>query len=796
MTITTVSNGQWLNSIEQVFHQSPQQKLTMRQGDMALVPLEAGRKMHTFGFEFRDPRPHAQLMVKVTQNNWLPGVRWGWEISVEQFFQLGRQTFQQWFGSWPNDKQLLDWAVSSGLLESQDGNAKIVNGMYMDVDISDAQGNVIYDWKKKFVDPNILSPSAEEDYVWDSIPADGIDVQPGWYMRFKPYFTSSSYSPAGSSIPLWHFKGIYQPQYAENVEIRSRNEGWYQPAQGIALPASLSGKTLVAVMLELHDNHGWSQVYLHKGDNVPITDREDIKGDRKIMGERQIFALKQPWTLQPGERIHVGGARFGRQKNEIEIREIDVYIQSAQTGTTDPRDDRGGPGDPQIQPQIHPPINPPTDPVGGRGRPGEPQIQPPIDPNRGSCPDDRVRPGQCRPPTLPMIGSIKVDNPKNHERYVRLCQGNLLAQQSDYVVVSATPNSYYGGVVRGLSNMGINVSQLEQNPAFDMRPQGLPVWISQPINNYSFKGRHLVVYEPGYADPEEMVRHIDDVFQAIQGFKQSQNNHNHETVSLPMLCTGNGADYRQVVRMLTCKALQFTGLFKWPIQTVNIVNYNPSYQNIAFQVFNQVKANYDRLSELATPSDMPGLNFQSNHIRARKKVSDDNLTYPTTKQAYAIALYTSDYYKSINTPQFISAAEPKPDLTDGDYIKLQPYYALLTCALQNMIDFGFGYVGLTYRGASFLPPYVIQGFSNTTAPFITYGFTSSTTKRGKAIGFAQGKNLFNIDALKGVDIDQHSVYPDEAEVLFPKMITRTSNVALNVGGHEREFSMNELNLVD
>lgn len=742
MGITAVTNGNWVSSVEQRFNQS--NVIFTRQGDTVLVPLQQGRHLHTFGFEFRDSRHLSQLNFRVRQHYWLNGKPWGSTISVQEFFQLGRQLYQSWTGQWIDDRGLVEWAVSQNLLESDNGNAKIINGVYMDVDISDANGNVIHNWKKKFVDPNIFSPSSEEDYIWDSIPVDGLDVQPGWHMCFRPVFSNPADGPTLDNIPLWNFKGYYYPENSQNVEIRNKNNGWYQPVNGIELPASLVGKQMVAAMLELHDNHGGASVFLHNGNNVPLTHYEDIKGDRKIMGERQMFAFNQPWTITNGQRLYVGGASFGMGKGQIEIREIDLFIHTSQPGPTAP------------------PI-----PGPGTGVPGP------------------------STPSLPVLGSIRVDNPDNHERYVRLCQGDLFADYAEYVVISVYPGSYGGGLAGLLANKGINVQQLSQNPAFDLRPFGLPVWISQPINNPGFKGRNLVVFEPGFNDPDEILSHIDDIFEVIQFYKKQENLTTPESVNMPMVCTGRGVDYAMVTRMLACKALLFTGLKSFPLKSVNIINYSFSSQNIAFKTFNDVKSNYDRLASLQLPSPMPGTSFKSSHDNAISIINSRGLTEPTRKQAYAITLYTSNYYGAINKPMRINAAQPKPDLTNPDYIMLQPYYALLTSALMNMVDIQkYNYKGLVHRGASFLPPYVINGYSSTNQPFVNYGFTSCSRLEAVAKGFSGGKNMLHIEAYSGADIDQHSVFLAEAEVLFPKVHTLTTFIG-HSGQFEKEFSMKQ-----
>ena len=432
MTTYTATGGQWVSTVEQRFNQS--QPYYTRQGDMVLVPLQAGRHLHTFGFEFKDMRPRSQLMFRTRQHYWLAGKPANTLVSVDEFFYLARQTYQQWYGQSIDDKGLLDWAVNNYVIESDNGNAKIVNGLYMDVDISDASGNVIYNWKKKFVDPNILSGGhSEEDYVWDSIPLDGLDVQPGWHMRFIPVFSQPHDGPQAGFIPLWNFKGIYTPQNSQNVEIRNKNNGWYHPTGGIELPASLAGKKLLAVMIELHDNHGGAYVYLHNGNNVPLTAWEDIKGDKKIQGERQMFALNNPFVIQPGQRIYIGGAQFGTGKGQIEVREIDLYVEGS--GSVIPGPTTGGPG--------------------------------------------------VQPPVLPVLGSIRVENPDKHERYVRLLQGDMLQESADFVVISARPGSYNSGLAGYVASKGVNIQQLSQSAAFDGRTytqRPFPVWISQPLN--------------------------------------------------------------------------------------------------------------------------------------------------------------------------------------------------------------------------------------------------------------------------------------------------------------------------
>lgn len=222
---TILSSGVWVSPVEKRFRPTPLEAVRLRPDDVALVPLEAGRRLHAFGFVVQDGRPLSQLYFRVAQDDWLPGKRAGELVSVDAFFPLARSACEEQHGCpAPPDRELLAWAASGHGVERAGGDAKIINAMYLDVDMVDAGGKAVFGWKKRFIDPNIFCRGPEEDHVWGSIPMDGVDIAAGWQLRFRPVFPIEG--PPADFIPVWNLAGHYLPEAPGTACLRGRPAGW------------------------------------------------------------------------------------------------------------------------------------------------------------------------------------------------------------------------------------------------------------------------------------------------------------------------------------------------------------------------------------------------------------------------------------------------------------------------------------------------------------------------------------------------------------------------------------------
>jgi hypothetical protein len=219
---TIISSGVWVSPVEKRFRPTPLEAVRLRAGDAALIPLEAGRRLHAFDFVVRDGRPLSQLIFRVVRDHWLPGKRAGALVSVAAFFPLARAAHEaQHGGPAPPDRDLLAWATSVQGVERVDGEAKIVNAMYLDVDVVDAGEKVVFGWTRKLIDPNLFCRGPEEDHVCDSVPMDGVEVAAGWQMRFRPVFPGDG--PSVEFIPVWSLVGHYLPEASRTACLRGRN---------------------------------------------------------------------------------------------------------------------------------------------------------------------------------------------------------------------------------------------------------------------------------------------------------------------------------------------------------------------------------------------------------------------------------------------------------------------------------------------------------------------------------------------------------------------------------------------
>jgi hypothetical protein len=222
---TVISSGVWVSSVEKRFRPTPLEAARLRPGDVALIPLEPGRRLHAFGFVVRDGRPLTQLFLRVRRDRWLPGKRAGQLVSVAAFFPLARSACEAERGRpAPPDRELLAWAAGVHGVERVDGAAKIINALYLDVDVVDAGERVVFGWSRKFVDPNVFCRGPEEDHVCDSISMDGVDVAAGWQMRFRPVFPEEG--PSVDFIPVWNLVGHYLPELAATACLRGRRRAW------------------------------------------------------------------------------------------------------------------------------------------------------------------------------------------------------------------------------------------------------------------------------------------------------------------------------------------------------------------------------------------------------------------------------------------------------------------------------------------------------------------------------------------------------------------------------------------
>lgn len=217
---TIISTGVWVSAVEKRFRPTPLEAVRLRPGDVALVPLEAGLRLHAFGFVVQDGRPLSQLFFRVARDRCLPGTRAGERVSVAAFFSLARAACAAQRGCPAPDRALLAWAARVHAVELVDGRAKILNAMYLAIDVVDRGGKVVLGWKKRFIDPRILRRGPEEDHVGDSVSMDGIEVAAGWQMRFRPVFPAQG--PLADFIPVWSLIGHYLPETAPTACLRGR----------------------------------------------------------------------------------------------------------------------------------------------------------------------------------------------------------------------------------------------------------------------------------------------------------------------------------------------------------------------------------------------------------------------------------------------------------------------------------------------------------------------------------------------------------------------------------------------
>ncbi|MEO1029264.1 MAG: hypothetical protein AAFX02_09445 [Pseudomonadota bacterium] len=332
---------------------------------------------------------------------------------------------------------------------------------------------------------------------------------------------------------------------------------------------------------------------------------------------------------------------------------------------------------------------------------------------------DTLPPSQSRQSIPPPAVPIKRPDPLPAR--VELYIGDITAPgalgSEDILVISANPSETLVGssaIQSWLSGLGWSATS--GNAWFSLAP-------SRSADIY-FGGTtgfgHILEWNPKYGPltPQQAAPYrTDDIFfgaQAIWG-------HTPKSIMIPVTSGSNGwFEAVTIFRSLLHSALKVGGWRDYVPSAIKFVIDKPDKS--LTDAFDAIATNYDGLRGApnkkpgmgTTPANMPNKDTTPfSHFRDRANswmasywsgVKDIN---PITEmQAYAINIYTDDYFHPIQCYLRNSVESPSrsvlpdfqeanfTDLNNPDYIAMIPYYAVLSAGLLNISAFH----GTTFRG--------------------------------------------------------------------------------------------------
>lgn len=336
------------------------------------------------------------------------------------------------------------------------------------------------------------------------------------------------------------------------------------------------------------------------------------------------------------------------------------------------------------------------------------------------------------------------------KRNVSLYSGDLseldAKEAVDYMAVSTLPNFYLadsGTLLYSLKQKGVSVEALSKDKEADYR-QDIPCWISKEVKGIQ-TGR-LIIFEPNNPrdNAYELVTYI---FSAIAAREHGRTA--GLKIALPMLCTGkSGADPVEMMEAMFFAAVHW-GAMKFPFQEIKIVVYqNSSFVNAVRQKFAQLKDAYLHLDSL----------YSTKAYAFYAKQTLDGIQsvvlpeYLTQRQYFAIRLYTSNYYTTIN------GILRKNDKKSKEYKHMLPLFEALDTGLMNLPP----HVGMTYRGTNLQQGELDK--HKVGSSYLNLAYTSTAYVAGG--WYHAGNTSLDINCHTGSCVEKYSHYPNEREVLY------------------------------
>ncbi len=355
---------------------------------------------------------------------------------------------------------------------------------------------------------------------------------------------------------------------------------------------------------------------------------------------------------------------------------------------------------------------------------------------------------------LQLLESLDVYYGKS-KRNVSLCSGDIseldTKEAVDYMAISTQPNFYLadsGTVLYSLNKKGVSVETLSKDKAVDYRPE-IPCWISKEVKGIQ-SGR-LAIFEPN--EPKNSAYDlVTYVFSAIAMHEQGRTG--DLKVAMPMLCTGkSGVDPIEMIEAIFFAAVHW-GAMKFPFKEIKIVIYpNSNAKNAIRQKFIKLKDAYLHLESL----------YDTRAYKFYVKQTMDGIQtvalpeYLTQRQYFAIHLYTSNFYSTINS------VLRKNDKKSEEYKKMLPLFEALDTGLMNLPP----YAGMTYRGTYLRPEELNK--HKVGASYLNLAYTSTAYEKGH--WYKSGNASLDINCHTGCCIEKFSCYPSEKEVLYVRRMS-------------------------
>lgn len=337
------------------------------------------------------------------------------------------------------------------------------------------------------------------------------------------------------------------------------------------------------------------------------------------------------------------------------------------------------------------------------------------------------------------------------KRTVKLAEGDitcLSAEESvDYLIVSVLAGDYSptpGSVVGALKSKGVDMAALAENKEKSWMPE-YPCWISKPVTGQNFK--RLVVYESN-GDKREALDCVTFVFSAIADFeKQSVT---AVKAAIPLLCTGSGGvDKESMLEELFFTSVHW-GAMRFPLSEITLVLYSGT--DALRKEFSDLKYKYQHLSQLFSNQIYQ---FYANQSLQNPGAVDE---YLAERERFAICLYTSNYYVTINRILRDDNRESK------EYRDHRPLFEAIDTGLLNLSD----YQKLVYRGESDMSEERLA--ANQKGKHVeNTAYTSTSAVMG---AFYYPSNYrFHMNSLTGSSIESYSTIPSEHEVLMKRRLS-------------------------
>ncbi len=357
---------------------------------------------------------------------------------------------------------------------------------------------------------------------------------------------------------------------------------------------------------------------------------------------------------------------------------------------------------------------------------------------------------------MTLLDSVSIDHPGSIARSFNLYSGDvtdMTGYNVDYLIVSALPGDYSpssGSVIADLANKGVNIQAMSENKAADYEPN-IPCWISNPVSNPQpgIAFSRILIFEPS-SPATNSINQVSDIFQALAAFQGST----QSTVALPLVSTGSGgADPSLIMRALFFAAVSWGSRASITIPTINLVLYqgNPNLVSQMHTLFTSLKNAY---SNIYSNSQIPSWAVsQARAVAGRFNPLPANLSY---RQIFGIALYTSNYYSTINSVLRTS------NITQAAYQNMMPIFECIDSGLANVPD----WAGQANRGSSFYSGAYADYQVNNTILHLSYMSYSYGSGWGGAL-------QIHTQSITGNKIDSYSIYQGEHEVLFDRGMTDT-----------------------